>query len=116
MFNRRNLAKVLLILVLFGVLVSLGGTDIAQAATCTRTGYPGWNNGITHNKWISVSPTNIPTNGYFLYYNQFTHGWSSVRWNAWGIYGSYVKFGVDTSWTWTHPYWKVTPWRYVYNC
>ena len=87
------------------------------ASSCKVRAYPGWNNsGLNHNKWLDVYPSRLRTDGMFIYFDPLANGWRGVVWQAWGIYGSALRFGVSTSWTWTHPYWTSTIWYYVYYC
>lgn len=58
------------------------------------------------------------TSGAFLYWNPLNSSWESVYFSPWYSIngGAGVRWGVDTTWTWSHPYWAATSWRYVYPC
>ena len=78
--------------------------------------YPRTLNQISHRNALDVIGT-TNASGYFLYYNPISHSWNSVRWSPWYLLGnSGVRFGVSTTWTWSHPWWKNTSWRYIYPC
>jgi hypothetical protein len=121
--NKNKVSKIVLAVLLILMLVmttspalASANSNVALAGSCKTKAYPGSSSGLTHNKWLDVYPSNLRTDGIFIYYNPLRSGWDGVKWSSWGVYGSALRFGVGTSWSLTHPYWKTTLWYYVYPC
>lgn len=124
--NKKNVSKIVLGVLLVVMLVmtvspvlasdATTNSSVPLAASCKTKAYPKSSSGLTHNKWLEVYPSNLRTDGIFIYYNPLRSGWDGVQWSSWGIYNGALRFGVGTSWSLTHPYWKTTLWYYVYPC
>lgn len=120
---KRNKFRILLAALFLALVmgVVLMPSEPALAGSCTTSNVNAYDmgGGTPWNPNYVVDVNDVSnTSGHFLYWDPFSGSWKGVYFSPWYSIngGQGVRWGVSTSWAWTHPYWASTSWRYVYPC
>ncbi len=118
---KRRLSVLLLIVMLVVGGLSAVSVNVAYAAQCSLSNLRAWDmgGGVPWNRNFVIDVYGTTNNsGYFLYYDPTRSSWMSIRLSSHYLINNNtgIRFGVSTSWAYTHPWWQSTAWRYVYNC